>query len=319
MKVLTVTNMWPIQNSPYYGIFVKEQVEALNKYFPEITNRVYFINGKKSKLNYLWSIIRLNWLITFNKYDAIHIHYALSGIFLLFNPFLKQKKVIITLHGSDFNSQNGFNQKLIARILSKATDIIFLNKRMESSLEKFKKKLHHIPCGVDTELFKPELNKPSTKVIKIAFPASKKRPEKNYPFFQKVMLELEKNFNYKIEVIEIHGKSRLEVNTILNEVDLICMTSFTEGSPQIIKEAMCCNTPIVSSNVGDVKDILTEVENTFIIEDFDLIAFSEAINSILEQPKPLRFTNGREVIQQLGLDDKNTSSKLLKAYETDIN
>jgi len=53
MKVLTITNMWPIESAPYYGIFVKEQVEALKKYYPDVKNDLYFINGKQSKLNYL--------------------------------------------------------------------------------------------------------------------------------------------------------------------------------------------------------------------------------------------------------------------------
>lgn len=316
MKVLTVTNMWPIQNSPYYGIFVKEQVEALNKYFPEITNRVYFINGKKSKLNYLWSIIRLNWLITFNKYDAIHIHYALSGIFLLFNPFYR-KGIVLTMHGSDFNAKNSIIKRIVNSVSKRASHIVCLNDDMLSQLKTYNSKLFHIPCGVNTDTFLPvNLNKQRGGKYQIVFPSSRLRAVKNFPFFEAVVEHLEIKNNIEIEIIEIDAKTREEVNLILNGADLLCMTSITEGSPQIIKEAMCCGLPIVTSNVGDVKTLLKNVTNCFVIDNYDVEDYSTSIMQILTLPVDERSSNGRSKIFQLGIDEENTSRKLNKLYSS---
>lgn len=314
MKVLTVTNMWPVPDSPYYGIFVKEQVEALEKYYPEVNNKVYFINGRINKINYLWSIFKINWLLLFNKYDVVHIHYALSGLFLLMNPFIKIP-VVTTIHGSDFNCKDNFYKKIISAVLGSSSDIIYLNRAMLNNLKKYKKKLHHIPCGVDTELFVSNRTTKENDSITIAFPASKSRPEKNYKFFEKIIRTLESENSFKINIIEIHGKTRGEVNEVLNNVDVLCMTSLREGSPQIIKEAMCCNTPIVSSNVGDVKDLLIEVENTIVLDEYNVDDFSKAINQLLNFKLIDPITNGRKKVLELGLDEQSTSAKIMKVYK----
>lgn len=313
MKVLVVTNMLPIADSPYFGIFVKEQIEGIQKYYPQINPRIYFINGKKNRFNYLWSIIRVNWLLLFKRFDLIHIHYGLSGFFLLLNPFIKIP-IITTLHGSDFNASQKTVKKIVKEVLKRSTDIIYLNNTMLEKLKKYGKRMHHIPCGVDTEVFKPGRTTKSDEPIKIAFPSSKLRPEKNYPFFNEIIEYLEEVHSFKISVVEIDNKTRHEINVILNSVDLLCMTSLTEGSPQIIKEAMCCNTPIVSTNVGDVAVLLTDVNNTTVINDYNKIKFAEAIIEILAHKSIQRAKNGRDRVFELGLDERSTSEKLFKVY-----
>jgi len=312
MKVFTVTNMWPLKDFPYYGVFVKEQVEALQKHYPNINNKIYFINGKKNKLNYIWSIFNINWLLLINKYDVIHIHYALSGIFLLFNPFRKSR-VILTLHGSDFYSKN-FYKRLVYYVLKQTSIIICLNDTMLSQLKKHNKEIHLIPCGVDTEFFKASKSEVQEDVFKVVFPSSKLREVKNYVLFDKIIQFLKVEHQLKIETIELNNKSRLEVNSILNSADLLCMTSLTEGSPQVIKEAMCCNTPIVSSNVGDVERLLKNVSNCYVIDSYKVEDFSNVILKILKLPKENRVTNGRLKIFELGLNEKNISSKIINVY-----
>lgn len=317
MKVLTVTNMWPMPESPYYGIFVKEQVEALKSHYPEVNNRVYFINGRNHKMAYLWSMLKINWLLVFNKYDVVHIHYALSGIFLLLNPFIRIP-VVTTLHGSDFNTQSSLISKLTEIVLKRSTDIIYLNNIMRNHLKKYGKKMHHIPCGVDTKLFRPEKKAfRNHEEISIAFPSSRLRPEKNYGFFKEIIKHLQQRFGFKINIIEIHNKTREQVNTILNSVDLLCMTSLSEGSPQIIKEAMCCNTSVVTSNVGDVKVLLKEVKNSRVLDSYAVEEFCLAINQIVDLHKGNKVsTQGRTRIFELGMDLESTSHKLIKVYKS---
>ena len=89
MKVLYVTNMYPYESYPYYGIHVKEQIDSI-KNNDDVTAIMLFINGRASRLNYLLSIIKANYLIYKHKVDLIHIHFGLSGFFLLFNIQLKK-------------------------------------------------------------------------------------------------------------------------------------------------------------------------------------------------------------------------------------
>lgn len=312
--------MWPIPEHPYYGIFVKEQVEGLQKFYPALNNKVWFINGFKNKINYIKSIFQINWHLLFNNYDIIHVHFGLSGIFLLANPFLKMP-VVTMLHGSDINVDKSKKIFLIiSKLVVKRSDhVFFLNDKIQNILKHQNQKLEYLPCGINTDLFK---NKPvinNTNKIKIAFPASKLRPEKNYTFFLKIIDILQYNYQMNIEVIEIHGKTRQEVCDILNIIDVLVMTSFSEGSPQIIKEAMCCNTPIVSSNVGDVSFLLRDVDNCFVIDEFNEDLFCSAILKIIKLKPNTRFSNGRQRIFDLGLDEKTTSNKIINAYKLCLN
>ena len=316
IKVLTVTNMWPIDEYPYFGIFVKEQVEGLNKFYPEIDNKIMFIQGYKNRINYLKSIFEINWHIFQNQYDVIHIHYGLSGLFVLFNPFIKTP-IITMIHGSDINS-NRYIRLISKLVASRSNHIFYLNDKMKNHIRHLENKIEYLPCGVNTDLFNVDRGN-TNKNLTIAFPASRIRPEKNFNFFEKVINSYEKKHNVAIDVVEIHGKSRQEVKYILNKVDILMMTSLYEGSPQIIKEAMCCNTPIISSNVGDVELLLKDVNNCIVIDQFDEDCYCEAIYKIANQSDDDRISNGRSKIFSLGLDEKSTSKKIVDAYKRLIN
>jgi teichuronic acid biosynthesis glycosyltransferase TuaC len=51
MRVLLVTNMYPNKQNPIYGIFVKEQIEAIKNIDSQIHFDIIFIDGKANKLN----------------------------------------------------------------------------------------------------------------------------------------------------------------------------------------------------------------------------------------------------------------------------
>ncbi|GAH31707.1 unnamed protein product, partial [marine sediment metagenome] len=67
MKFLVLTNMYPYEGDPSYGIFVKEQVDALER--EGIKVDVLFINGRRNKLNYISGIIQFLRRCHRNKYD----------------------------------------------------------------------------------------------------------------------------------------------------------------------------------------------------------------------------------------------------------
>ena len=63
----------------------------------------------------------------------------------------------------------------------------------------------------------------------------------------------------------------------MNSADCILFTSIQEGSPNVIKEALACNIPIVSTNVGDVKERLETIDGCFVIDDYDAKNLAEAL------------------------------------------
>ena len=67
-----------------------------------------------------------------------------------------------------------------------------------------------------------------------------------------------------VELLEIKNINREKVNLLMNACDLMLLTSFFEGSPQVVKEAMACNCPIVTTDVGDVREVIGNTEGCYI-------------------------------------------------------
>jgi len=96
----------------------------------------------------------------------------------------------------------------------------------------------------------------------ILFSGSFTNKVKNYPLARKALALVDQN----IKLIELKGYSREQVNLLLNSCNVALLTSFSEGSPNFIKEAMACNCPVVSTDVGDVKEITSNIDGTYICD-----------------------------------------------------
>ena len=117
------------------------------------------------------------------------------------------------------------------------------------------------------------------------------------------------------EFVELRGYSREEVNLLMNAADCLLMTSHREGSPQVIKEAMACGTPIVSVDVGDVKEVISGTEGCYIAErNPDDIA-----NKIRQALAFKGKTNGRQRIIDLGLSNDLVAKRLVGIYQQVLN
>ena len=69
---------------------------------------------------------------------------------------------------------------------------------------------------------------------------------------------------HNAELLEFYGYTREQVPLLYNAVDCGLLTSFTEGSPQFVKEAIACGCPVVSTDVGDAAEVIDGVKNSFI-------------------------------------------------------
>ena len=98
----------------------------------------------------------------------------------------------------------------------------------------------------------------------------------------------------------------------MNAADLLLVTSISETGPIVVKEALSCNCPIVSTNVGDVKSITKNINNCF-ITSYDPKNVGEKMRGILASG--LR-SNGRIFMDSYGLD--KIAEKVIMAYETTL-
>jgi glycosyltransferase involved in cell wall biosynthesis len=306
MKVLFLASgNWKIL-SP----FVEEQAESLKKKNVHIE---YFLIQGKGYSGYLKNYPSLIKAIHNFKPDLIHAHYGLSG---LLGVIQRKVPVVVTYHGSDINDKSILKYSRFAIRLSSYN--IFVSQELKTKANAGSTSSAVIPCGVDlkvfknTEIIKPLLEKITTKDKKIIlFSSSFDNPDKNYALAKKA-IEL---IGDQVKLIELKGYKRHQVNEIINQSDVALMTSLNEGSPQFIKEAMACNCPIVSTDVGDVKRVIGETKGCY-ITTFDPLNVAEKIKLAIEFGKK---TDGRERIIELGLDTETIADKIYTVYNNVLN
>ena len=324
MNVLVVTNMYPDAARPYNGIFVSEQIEAIKRYHPDVKFDVCFIDGEKGKSEYLKSIVYVNQLIDKGHYDLVHIHFGLSGMYLLW-PFRRKIPTIATFHGSDIQPAggNGWLTIHLSRYTAKRVDAcITLNSYMDAIVRQYNPITHIVPCSVDMERFQPYRQPLDTSVSagkntrKIIFPCSHTMTVKDYPLFSRVLTVLRADYGLQCEELTLDGLKRDEVVKLMNTADLLLMTSLSEGSPQAVKEAMACNLPVVSTDVGDVRQLLEGVKDCYISETRKAEELAKCVVRSLKRNG--QGMTGRERLTQLHLDARSIADSIYQIYEESI-
>ena len=321
MKVLIVTSVYPNTNNPYSGLYVKEQIESIVNIYKNVQFDVFFIDHNKGKLEYVKSIFKINKHLRNHRYDLVHVHYGIAGIFLLY-PFLHRIPSIVTFHGSDIQPKggNGWLSGYISKMVAKSANaVVVLNNKMQSIVNKYNDNSEIIPCSVDLNLFKNnQTNKPSDKIHRpvIVFPSNHERAVKNYPLFCQVLNILKNEYGIDAVEKEIRNMSRIQVADLFSKSDLLLMTSKSEGSPQAIKEAMACNLPCVTTSVGDVNVLLEGVKDCYVSKTHDANELAYLAKRSLERCGLGIY--GREKCLQLGIDSESIADRIYKLYNNTI-
>lgn len=287
--------------------FIWEQVEAL--FGQGVTVQFFLVKGRGAR-GYLKEISELKKVIKAFKPDIVHAHFGLCG--LLAN-LQRKVPVVTTYHGSDINNPKTRRLSKIAIMLSAHN--IFVSKRLVG-IAKPKKNYSVIPCGINLDDY-PVLDKAEARLLMnldlkkryVLFAGSFDNPVKN-PQLAKEAVQLLPG----VELLELKGYTRRQVAHLMNAVDCFLMTSYTEGSPQVIKEALACGCPIVSVDVGDVRELISNSEGCFIVSG-NAADIAEKIEMAL---KFEGRTKGREKIEQHGLANNFVAHNLIDIYKTVI-
>jgi glycosyltransferase involved in cell wall biosynthesis len=242
------------------SVIVKNQANSLIN--EGLSIDIYKILGS-GIMGYIQSIPDLRKLLRHNAYDIIHGHYFYSGIVASLSGF---RPVVVSLMGSDVyaNAFQRFIINLFSTLFWKET--IVKSKKLKK-LSGIKKAIV-IPNGVDISSFIPIDKKVALTTLgwdvtkqHILFASSPSRPEKNYTLAQRACDKFDKKL---LELHFIKDVPNKDMPFYYNAADVILLTSFYEGSPNVIKEAMACNTPIVSTDVGDVKVLISDCKGCYI-------------------------------------------------------
>lgn len=305
MNVLFVAS----NNSGRFVPFVVEQAKALQSVDCEVG---FFGLKGKGMLGYLKNLPLLKRKIAEVKPDVIHAHYGLSG--LLAN-MQRKVPVVTTYHGSDINDRKVLPFSKMAIRLS-AWNIFVSRKTLEMAA--FQRKCSLIPCGIDFNELQLTPKHEARKQMHlqenkryVLFAGAFDNSVKNASLAKSVVAHL-KN---EVELVELQGYSREEVLLLMCACDAFLMTSFSEGSPQVIKEAMACGCPIVSVDVGDVKERIKGVDGCFVASTYDAKELAGLLTLALAFDGK---TKGRERLVDDGFDNRKVALKLIGVYESVI-
>ncbi len=316
MKVLHITNNYPTIQHPIFGIFVKEQIDSLTS--KGVINEVFFINGReKGSFEYFKSIIKINILLKEKKYDIIHCHHTFSAMSLILSGGKKRNKVIVSFQSDPVNEFNGFFFKFIK---NKVNLCIFKN---NSKLLINNKNGIYLANGVNIIFFKnidkqecyKFLNLNPTKIYILFVSSNFIRKEKRYDIFKLVIETLKTKYYWNnIDELLLINVDRSIVPYYFNAASLHLLTSDFEGSPNSVKESMACNIPVVTTPVGNVKEMLSGAENCFVSESFDVEELAFLCDKALKTKG-----NPRDLIINKNLDINSVAYKLKSIYENLLN
>jgi len=318
VRVLELTNMYPEPARPAWGSFIKSQIDSLNAAGVDIDVQV--IRGHASKLEYFRAIFELRRRLRSERYDLVHAHYGLSGIVALMQ---RRVPVVISYCGDDLFGhadskgriiKTGLPLMYLQRYVARFADRVVVKSRESAG------KIPGVPCdvipnGVDLNLFSPlpmldcrrELGLDQEKNY-VLFPYGIDRARKNYLLLADALEILARRHGIEAHPLVISDVPNEQIPLYMNAANVLALTSFWEGSPNAVKEAMACNTPIVSVDVGDVRELIGDLPGNELV-GYDADELADALATALSAPA---MSRARESMGRLSLEA--VAAKIIEIY-----
>lgn len=312
MRVLHITTNYPTPDYPIFGIFVKEQVDSLRALGMDCD--VFYCDRRgRGTWMYLTYIPRLWWKILRGRYDIIHCHHALSALICLCTLWPLFKKCVVSYQNDPAREWKLNCFSLIHLCFNR---IIIKN----TSTYLSKSRTVYLPNGCNADFFEPKDRIACRKelglnpeAVYILYMDSNKwgRTQKRKDRFDAV-LELLRHDGADVRALELYNTPRELIPAYMNACNMHLISSDFEGSPNSVKECMCCNVPVVSTDVGNVRDMIGDIPGCYVVADFSPEALARAVMMVLNSPEPFR---GRDAFLKKGYSLSDVALKLKSLYE----
>jgi len=277
-----------------------EQIGHQADFFP--------IAGTFSRWNYVKAAFKLFWLSLkreLDSYDLIHAHYGFHGVVARCQF---RKPVVLTLMGSDVYRKS---ERWIARVLIRLVSAVIVpGAQMTPLIDNYPADV--IPCGIDLDTFvlmdqaalreKLQLDRGKKLVL---FPYNPTRAYTKRPdVIQAAVNQIE-----GAEMVIVYGKTPQDIAEYMNACDTLALASSYEGSPAAVREALACNMPVVSVDVGDVKTHLSAVEGCYMCQR-DPTDMADKLRQVFAAGR--RLKHGRDYALQFSL--KAAAARTVEVY-----
>ena len=263
----------------------------------------------------IWAHIRavrdLRKLVRREKPDIVHAHYSIYGYVASLATMFMKPKVVVSILGSF--PENDWKCKFVRFCAKHVWDSTLV--KSQRTANQLDLDLPVIPNGVNIDQFHLMEQKTARKCC--GFEDGKKyiiwcshpsRPEKRYSLARDAVALLHDD---SVILYPVFDRPHEYIVKYMCAAELLLLTSASEGSPNVIKEAMACNCPIVSTDVGDVKWVTEGVEGTYVADADTPGEISICIRKALDFNKR---TQGREEIVRKGLSSKSIAERIIELY-----
>lgn len=319
LRVFMITSEWPTSNWPNDAPFIVRQVSFLRKHGIQVD--VFGFRGAKKPINYLCAWYQVQRRLSKESYDLVHAQWGQSA----FPALPKRLPLVITFRGDDLLGIPGDDGRytLAGKVLQIFSQIAarFADRVIVVS-DPMKRYLHPsvhvsvIPSGVDLTLFRRTAKEDARNMLRlapnrhlVAFVGDPSEATKRY-FLAQQAVELLSN-SMEVELLVVWEKPHTSIPLYMSACDALLLTSINEGSPNVVKEALACDLPIVSVNVGDVLTRLSGIEGCEVCFDDKPSAIAKALEHVLKRGKRIK---GRERIQ--ALDEHLLTRKVIEIYQS---
>ena len=188
----------------------------------------------------------------------------------------------------------------------RATAIICVSSNLKRKLWWGSDKVSIIPSGVDLQLFCPIGKEQARRLLgwneneRIVLFNAGGEPELKGLALAEQALNVAERLVGSTRLVVLNGDVPPEdVPIRINAADCVLLSSLSEGSPNIVKEALACSVPVVAVNVGDVEELLVGVSPSALTNERNPEKLGEALASVLRLGSR---SNGRQLVGRISHD-----------------
>lgn len=320
LRVLMVTSDYPTNGRPRTTHFIKRQAEFLQAAGVDV--EVFHFEGYKKLSNYARAWLRLRPHLERGRYDLVHAQFGQSGLL----AFPKRLPLVVTLRGSDilgivddrtgrYTMKGRLLQTASRQVARRADAVILVSDHMRKVAGRTDS-VHVIPSGIDLGLFRPiprdearqRLGISSTKRL-VLFVGRPNQARKRFDLAKRSVEILDRTL--PAELVLASCVPHVDIPYYMSACDALVFTSMQEGSPNVVKEALACDLPVVSVVVGDVETRLANIDGCELCRDDRPEALAAALERVLRREARI---NGR--VRVAHLDETLLTQKVIAIYES---
>lgn len=244
------------------------------------------------------------------SYDLIHANTVRTAPHAIAQPAIP---VVVTFWGRDVLDPSS-RQRILSRWCARLADeVVVPSDEMANELGGA---VNVVPHGIDLKLFEPADRLETKRDVgwdesakHVLFPYVPARAEKNYSLAASVVETVDRKLDTDIELKVVYDQPHERMPEYMNAADALLLTSKYEGSPNAVREALACNLPVVSTDVGDVAERVANVDGAFVGQTkADLV---EGLTTALTEYSEC---TGRQAVEHYSVEEMAT--QLVAIYET---